>query len=215
MKNAKITVALAGFCVVLSFVIAWKLYDNSQKEKLGFLANENAEVFVRPYSPTMGPVDAPVYLVEFLDPECESCRAFYPYVKKIMKEFEGKVRLVVRYIPFHRNSKKAIAVMEASRKQNLYWEVMEIVFTTQPAWGDHHNPRPEKLWQFLPAVKGLDIAKMREDVKDFAIQQTIEMDFKDAKTLGVRGTPTFFVNGKKLENLGPDPLRAMIRAELK
>jgi protein-disulfide isomerase len=215
MKNQKLVVGVTAVVILIGFALAVFFYQNAQQSKLGFLAEENAETFVRPHSPTMGPVDAQVYLVEYLDPECEACRAFYPHVKKIMKEFEGKIRLVVRYVPFHKNSKHAIAVLEASKKQDKYWDVMDIMFKTQPAWADHHNPQPEKLFEFLPAIPGLQIVKLREDMKDPAIQKIIEQDFIDAKTLGVRGTPTFFVNGKKLTQFGPDPLRAMIRAELK
>lgn len=214
MKNQKITVIATAILVIVGFAAAIFFYQNAQQERYGFLAQENAETFVRDHSPTIGPKDAKVYLVEYMDPECESCRMFYPAVKKIMKDHKDKVRLVIRYVPFHRNSKFAIAILEASRKQNLYWETMEIVFKTQPAWGDHHNPQPEKLWGFLPAVPGLDIDKLKNDMKDDGIQKIIEQDMKDAQTLGVRQTPTFFVNGQKLQQFGYEPLLALIRSEL-
>lgn len=214
MKNQKLVVGISAAVVLVGFIAAVFFYNQSQSEKYGFLAQENAETFVRPHSPTMGPKDAKVYLVEYLDPECESCRKFYPLVKQIMKDFEGDIRLVIRYIPYHGNSKFVIALLEASRKQDKFWQTIEVSFRTQPQWGDHHNPRPEKLWQFITEVDGLDIAKLKEDMKDPAIQEVIKIDMEDSKTLGVRGTPTFFVNGKKLERFGIEPLRAMIKAEL-
>lgn len=214
MKNQKLIVGLVAVVVLIGFFAAAFFYNQSQNAKYGFLAEENAETFVRPHSPTMGPEDAKVYLVEYLDPECESCRAFYPPVKQIMKDFEGQIRLVVRYIPYHGNSKFVIAILEAARKQNKFWETIEVTFRTQPQWGDHHNPRPERIWGFLKEVDGLDIARLKEDMKDPSIQKVIETDIKDAQTLGVRGTPSFFVNGKKLEQFGVEPLRAMIKAEL-
>lgn len=214
MKNQKLVVGVVGALVLVGFFAAAFFYNQSQNEKYGFLAQENAETFVRPHSPTMGPKDAKVYLVEYLDPECESCRMFYPLVKQLMKDFEGKVRLVIRYVPYHGNSKFVIALLEASRKQDKFWQTIEVVFRTQPAWGSHHNPQPEKLWGFLTEVDGLDLSKLKEDMKDPAIQKVIETDIKDSQTLGVRGTPSFFVNGRKLEQFGIEPLRALIKSEL-
>lgn len=214
MKNQKLTIVITGLVIIIGFILAIFFYKQAQQQKYGFLAAENAETFVRPYSPTMGPENAKVYLVEFLDPECESCRMFYPAVKKIMADHPDQIRLVVRYVPFHGNSKFVIAVLEAARKQNKFWETLEISFKTQPAWGSHHNPQPEKLWGFLPAVEGLDINQVKEDMKDPRIQEIIDQDFKDAQTLGVRATPTFFVNGKKLTQFGYEPLLALIKSEL-
>jgi protein-disulfide isomerase len=214
MKNQKLVVGVVVAFVLIGFFAAAFFYNKSQNEKYGFLAQENAETFVRPHSPTMGPKDAKVYLVEYLDPECESCRMFYPLVKQLMKDFEGDVRLVIRYVPYHGNSKFVIALLEASRKQDRFWQTIEVVFRSQPQWGSHHNPQPEKLWGFITEVEGLDIAKLKEDMKDPAIQEVIAIDVKDSQTLGVRGTPSFFVNGKKLEQFGIEPLRAMIKAEI-
>ncbi len=214
MNKQKITVIATSALIIIGFILAVFFYQKSQQTKYGFLAKENAETFVRPHSPAMGPEDAKVYLVEFLDPECESCRAFYPAVKKIMEDHKGQIRLVVRYVPYHGNSKIVIAILEASRKQNLFWETLEMVFKTQPAWGDHHNPQIEKIWGFLAAVPGLDLDKVRQDMKADAIQKVIEQDVKDSQTLGVRGTPTFFVNGQKLQRFGYEPLLALIRSEL-
>ena len=63
----------------------------------------------------MGPDDAKVVLVEFLDPECEACRAFHPFVKQLMADYSGKIKLVVRYAPFHGSSKYVVRVLEAAR----------------------------------------------------------------------------------------------------
>ena len=215
MKNQKVIVGITASLILIGFVAAYFFYSNAQKAKYGFLAKENAETYIRPHSPMLGPEDAEVYLVEFLDPECESCRKFYPIVKNIMADHPGKIRLVVRYVPFHGNSKFVIAILEAARKQNKFWETLKVVFQTQLAWGSHHDPQPGKLWGFLPAVEGLDIPKLQEDMKDPAIPGIIKQDFEDARTLGVRGTPTFFVNGQKLQQFGEAPLRALIRSQFK
>ena len=161
-----------------------------------------------------GNSEAKVFVVEFFDPECETCREFHPYMYDIMSEFEGKIQLIMRYAPFHGNSILAVSILEGARKQDKYWEALEILYQHQPEWGDHHNPRPELIWNYLPRL-GIDIERLKNDMKDPAIQKIIEQDLKDGQTLDVRQTPTFFVNGKPLIEFGPDQLKQLIEAELK
>ena len=92
----------------------------------------SSAVLVRPHSPRLGPEPAKVTVVEFFDPECESCRAMYPIVKQVMSEFEGRMLLVIRYMPLHQNSVYAASLLEASRAQNKYWEFLEEMLARQP-----------------------------------------------------------------------------------
>jgi protein-disulfide isomerase len=164
---------------------------------------------MRSNAPSFGPKDAKVTLVEFLDPECESCRAFYPFTKKLLQQFPNDLRLVIRYMPLHKNSKKAIRILEASRLQNKYKETMDIFFEKQPQWGDHHHPRPELLWTYLPEI-GLDVEKVKRDILSPQIDHWIQKDIEDAKKLGVRRTPTFFINGQPLAEFGFQELEQAI-----
>ena len=213
MKNKLVVYFSVGLALVLAFVGASLLYQNSQKEKLNFLASEKSELFVRDYSPKYGNADAKVILTEFLDPECESCRAFFPVVKSLLDKFEGKVQLVVRYAPFHKNSKIAIRALEASRIQGKYWEALELLFYHQPKWGSHHDPKPELIFEYLPQL-GLDMEKLKTDMKSNKIKNIIEQDQKDLKALSVRATPTFFVNGRPLTEFSIEALHNLIQDEV-
>lgn len=184
-------------------------YQVQKAKKMQFLANKNFSLFVRSHSPRMGDSDAKVFMVEFLDPECEACRMIYPYVKELMKIYKGKVQLVVRYAPFHGNSEFAVRILEAARKQGKYWETMEIMFKHQPEWGNHHHPNPELIWDLLPQV-GVDAEQVKKDMNDPAIDNILKQDVEDLQALEVRRTPSFFVNGKPLEKFGPEYLRALI-----
>jgi protein-disulfide isomerase len=213
MKN-KTYLYIGSFALILGlFLLGTKLYKDSKNEALSFMAKEKAEVFVRPHSPRFGNPNAKVVLIEFLDPECETCRLFYPEIKKLIKEHKGKVQLVVRYAPFHGNSKIAVAAVEAARKQNLYWESLELLYKRQPEWGSHHNPRIDLIFEFLPAL-GLDIKKLKKDMENPAITKLIEQDVSDLKKLGVRATPSFFVNGRRLERFGLEYLKELIQDEI-
>ncbi len=200
--------------ILTLFLVGSKLYMNSKDKELSFLAAENSALFIRDYSPRFGNKDAKVFLIEFLDPECESCRHFYPYIKELLKEFGDKVQLVVRYAAFHGNSKTAIRAIEAARKQGKYWEALSLLFEKQPEWGSHHNPRIELIYDFLAGL-GLDMNQLREDMQDSSIDKIISQDTEDLKKLNVKGTPTFFVNGKKPPRFGLSHLREMLKEEVK
>jgi len=132
-KEVKILGAVV-IVVIIVAVIGANYYRRSvQNERITTNSNSNkstvnAENLIRQDSPTLGAADAPVTMVEFLDPECESCAAFAPVVKKILKDYDGKIRLVVRYMPLHPNSLSAATFTEAAGEQGKYWQAQEMLF---------------------------------------------------------------------------------------
>jgi protein-disulfide isomerase len=202
-------------CVVLglAFFLATAYYQEQQVEKYGFMAEKNAELFVRDHSPTLGSDDAKVFLVEFMDPACETCAAFSPFVKKIMAANPGKIKLVLRYAPFHDGADNFVKILEAARLQGKYWETLDVMFKTQGIWANHGHWQPERLWEVLPKA-GVDIAQIRKDMHDPAIAKIIAQDMADVKALNVQKTPGYFVNGKPLQNFGSRQLYQLIKSEL-
>lgn len=166
------------------------------------------------HSFSYGPENAKVTVVEFFDPECESCSAVSPYIKKEMKFYEGKVRWVFRYMPYHFNSKSAIAVLEAARKQNLFLESMELLFATQKEWGEKQVSMKNEIIEVVSKVPSMDKKRLLAELENSTTQQIIEQDAQEGKMAGVKGTPTFFVNGVILDRLDLDGLIARINAEL-
>ena len=212
MKKQFIVLISSGFLILL-FVLGVYIYKSQQAKKYGFMARENASTFVREHSQTLGSDDAKVYLVEFSDPACETCSAFHPFVKKLMAVNPGKIKLVIRYAPFHDGADYFVKILEAARKQGKYWETLDVMFKTQRFWASHHNPQPKLIWKFLPNA-GLDLEKIRNDMNDPEIAKLIQQDIADAKTLNVRKTPGFFVNGKPLPSFGYQQLRALVESEI-
>ena len=199
--------------LVLAFVIGGNYYKDQQSEKYGFLAQENAELFVRDHSQMLGSDDAKVYLVEFMDPACETCAAFAPFIKQIMAANPGKIRLVIRYAPFHDGADNFVKILEAARMQGKYWDTLDVMFKSQNVWASHHNYQPEKLWGFLPRA-GVDVEQIRKDMHDPAIAKIIAQDMADVKALNVQKTPGYFVNGKPLQSFGYQQLHQLIQSEL-
>jgi len=223
-KEIKI-LALIGVLVMVAAVIGANYYRESAQSKRRPTATADNRL-VRPDSPSLGPADAPVTLVEFLDPECESCGAFSPVVKKILKDYGGKVRLMVRYMPFHPNSRLAAAYTEAAGEQGKYWEMQEVLFRRQPEWGEIHGhgaqaaatarrePAPV-LFERYAAELGLDVERVRAAIAENRYASKVERDMKDGQSLGVSKTPTFFVNGRMLMRFSQQDLKSLIDEELK
>ena len=230
-KEYKILGAIAVVVIIGALVGASFYRKSVQQTPVGGNTNSGnskqaaafLETLVRPDSPTLGAAGAPVTLVEFLDPECESCAAFSPTVKKIMAQYDGKVRLVVRYMPLHPNSLRAATLTEAAGEQGKYWQMQELLFQKQPEWGTKHGPpsattqQPDvnALFEKYAMELGLDLAKVNSAVASNRFQAKLERDLKDGQNLGVRQTPTFFVNGRKLARLNESDLRALIDEELR
>lgn len=172
------------------------------------------QVLVRPHSPVIGPMDAPVTIVEFFDPSCEACRAFYPLVKRMMAEFPNDTRLVLRYAPLHEGSDEAIRIIEAARLQDKFLPVLEKLLFEQPQWAVHGKPDLEKAWSFAGAA-GLDVPRAKADASSPAIQAVLQQEVADMKAIALTGTPTFFVNGQRLLSLDPQDLLDRISAAVK
>jgi len=202
-------------CAVLGllFFFASTYYKGQQVEKYGFMAEKNAELFVRDYSPTLGSDDAKVYIVEFMDPACETCAAFEPFIKKIMAANPGKIKLVLRYAPFHDGADNFVKILEAARMQGKYWETLDVMFKSQGVWANHGQYQPEKLWDIIPRA-GVNVEQIRKDMHSPAIAKIIEQDMADVKALNVQKTPGYFVNGKPLQTFGYEQLHQLIKSEL-
>jgi protein-disulfide isomerase len=214
MKISKTLLVGIAAVLVAAFIVSANWYRGREASATDEVVSANAERLVRPYSVSLGPAGAPVTLVEFFDPECEGCRAMYPIVKQVMAEFDGQVRLVVRYMPLHGNSVYAATLLEAARAQNRYWEYLDIVMARQPEWGSHHAPRPDLLLTYATAA-GLDPEQLRIATTNPEIRTRIDQDQADGMALGANRTPTFFVNGQMLPQLGYGPLRAAVQAALR
>lgn len=204
-----------GGLLVLAFILAAFIYNEKRSGELASIAEENTvdNAFVRPYSQRTGPANARVAVVEFLDPGCETCAALAPHVKALVDAHPGKVQLVLRYIALHQGADVAVKMLEAARKQGRYWETLQLMFDHQSQWASHHHPAPEKLWGLLPSV-GLDMTRLQQDMQGTDVAHILRQDMADARTLGVRKTPGFFVNGKPLTRFGLRQLQDLVAAEV-
>lgn len=183
-------------------------------------ATTNAEILVRPDSWSLGPEDAEVTIVEFYDPECEACAAFAPILKRVTKAHEGRVRLVMRYMPLHSNSIRAATFTEVAGEAGKYWKAQEYLFQRQFEWGERHGALPDQqpdvaaLFEKYAVEVGIDPEKMKAAEADKRFLPKIERDRRDGQLLGATRTPTVFVNGRQIQGLSEQELKAAIEEEL-
>ncbi|TDO04345.1 DsbA family protein [Halomonas ventosae] len=169
---------------------------------------------VRSHSPVLGPEEAPVTIVEFFDPACEACRAFYPLTKRIQEEYPDQVRLVVRYTPFHGDlSDTAIRVLEVARRQDVFQPVLEALLARQSQWAAHGSFDEAAILD-IASEAGLDRAAAEEQLDSPEVQAVIDQDKEDVKANQIRQTPTFFVNGELLDPFGMQELVDAVNREV-
>ena len=206
MNQKTLFIAVAGL-LLLVFAVAVMMFQQNAP------GNQMQSVVEREGAPIKGPKDAKVTIVEFLDPECEACRAAFPAVKQLLEDYGNDIRLVVRYLPLHNNSVLAAAATEAAGLQGKYWEMQEELFSHQPDWGEQQTPQTELFIEYAEEI-GIDIEQFVNDLDNPDILAKIERDRADAQALGATGTPTFFINGQLVEPLGLDRMIEMIEENI-
>lgn len=212
--NAKKLIAFAVLIVLgLGFYLGMNVYRDRTQAEQDARVNVEKSRLVRMHTQIIGPQNAPVTIVEFFDPACETCRAFYPIVKQIMAQYPGQVRLALRYAPFHQGSDQVIKLLEAARKQDLFTPVLEALLAAQPEWADHHAPKLALAFKTAEDA-GLDLSRARRDMETPEIQAVLAQDVEDLTALQISQTPTFFVNGSSLPSFGPEQLARLVAEEV-
>lgn len=156
--------------------------------------------------------EAKVVFVEYLDFECEACRAYYPLIKQANDEFKNDVQFVARYFPNpgHKNAMTAALAVEAAGQQGKYWEMHDLVFENQKNWGEKQKADPTLFEAYAKKI-GLDMEKFKTDTKSNVTEARVQRDFEAGIALGIQGTPTFFLDGKKIDIEGYDDLKNKLR----
>lgn len=148
-----------------------------------------------------GQPNSPITVVEYLDFECEACRVYYPITKRLKEEYGDKVSFVVRYFPLpgHKNSMTSAMAVETAGKQGKFWEMHDILYDNQITWGEKQITDPALFIEYAKQI-GLDMEKYKNDIGSQEIKDRINRDKNSATSLGIQGTPTFFINGEKIPN---------------
>ncbi len=191
LTNVGLVVGLIAACVLIVFLLA---QPRTEPETTNF-----SPVTADDY--TKGAPDGGVVLVEYLDFECEACGAYYPIVKGLEEQFGKEVTFVARYFPLpgHRNGLPAALAAEAAARQGKFWEMHDMLFERQKDWGEKQAQTPE-LFEGYASELGLDMEKFRVDVASAEVKARVQRDIDSGRALGVNSTPSFFLDGERLQN---------------
>ena len=158
-------------------------------------------------SPIIGKKDAPVTIVEFSDFQCPFCGRFYSVIKDVLAAYPNQVRVIVKNfpLPFHPNARPAAKLAMAANEQGKFQGMMEALLTNG---GDVSDAKIKEYAKSL----GLDYNKLMADYKnkDAQWEKQIQDDMQLGSSVDVRGTPTFYLNGRKTNSRDISSFKAQI-----
>ena len=212
-RGSRRSIVFGLVIAALAIFAASYLFSSKSTQPSGGDDAGRTAALASPQSPTVGEATAKVHIVEFLDPACETCAAFFPMVKQVLAQNPGKIRLSVRHVALHEGSDYVVRLLEASRLQDKYWETLETLLATQSVWTEHHSVYPERALQAISNL-GLDLERLQADMNSAEVVERAQRDRADAMTLKVTATPEYFVNGRQMPSFGEQQLMTLIDEEL-
>ncbi len=161
-------------------------------------------------SPILGDESAPVTIAIYDDFECPYCAKSVPIVKQVVEKYQGRVKLAFKNFPLgsHRNARNAAITALAAKQQGKFWEVHDLLFE------NYNSLNPKKI-DDLAAQTGLDMEQLKQDRSDPQLNALITRDINEGTEIGVRGTPTIFINGRLLQERSMAGFSRMIEEELR
>lgn len=218
-NNAKLSIiAVSVAALVMATILITSGGDDSSQstgaEPTANASSTGADV-IRPNTQILQEGSSDVTVVEFLDFECEACRALFPIMEQLREEYDGEVTFAIRYFPIesHFNAKTAALAVEAASKQGALEEMYIKMYETQSEWSEQQTSKRDLFISFADDL-GLDVDQFTKDLDDPKTAKRVEFDQKEGESLGVSGTPTLFLNGQPFQ-AGPfDQMKAEIDAAL-
>jgi protein-disulfide isomerase len=181
------------------------------KEKSASMAKESGE------GHALGPSDAPVTMQEFGDFQCPPCGRLSEPINQLQHDYKEKLRLVFRNFPLinHLHAREAAYAAEAAGLQGRFWQMHDVLYREQAVWSNSADARA--LFAAYAGYIGLNTERFKLDMGSEKVKERVDADQKQGLSLGVKNTPTIFVNNKEIDpkSMNPTELRAAVDAALK
>ncbi len=196
MKTAR-QVAIWVLVAVFIGVVVWGIVKNttSTPSEPSALSGVSSSDWIK------GNNESNVVLVEYSDFQCPACGAYHPVVKQLVREFGNDVAFVYRHFPLrqiHPNADLSARAAEAAGAQGKFWEMHDLLFENQKEWSDQKNA-VDNFVKYAESL-GLNGEQFKSDIDSKEVKQKVNEDYNGGTLLKISGTPTFFLNGKKLQN---------------
>lgn len=203
---------IAGLVVIIVALFAYYFYALSNGQ-----VNTIQDITISNTDHVRGALNGTVTMVEFGDFQCPACGAYEPLVRKVMADNPTTLKIVFRHFPLtqvHQNALLAAKASEAAGVQGKFWEMHDMLYDNQQTWSAGLNARD--FFVNYAKTLGLDVAKFSNDINSKAIEEKILAEYQEGTKLGVQGTPSFFINGKKIENpQSPEAFNELIKQAAK
>jgi len=205
-----ITVLFVGSLVAMVFAS-----KNSSLPSPTATAKSNYEFVITESDHVKGPATAKVTIVEFSDFQCPACKSFAPIIDEVVKQYPLDVRFVYKHFPLktiHFRAESAAFAAEAASNQGKFWEMHDLLFENQDIWS---KKRGTGVFEEYALKIGLDVTQFKADIDSDQVKEKVRTVSKFGVEMGINSTPTFYINGKKIENpKNLDALKALIDAEI-
>lgn len=155
-----------------------------------------------------GKLDSKVTLTEYGDYQCSACKSFYPVTKQVKEKYADRVRFQFRNLPLtslHPNAFAGARAAEAADMQGKFWEMHDLLYENQDPYGQSgwvasKDPLSDYFVKYAEQL-GLNTATFKKDFASTAVNTRINADLDEFKaTKEQLSTPTFFLNGKKIDS---------------
>lgn len=158
---------------------------------------------VHPLDNVEGNASSTVVIIEYSDFQCPACRTYYAVMKALVAEFGGEVAFVYRHFPLtglHANAELAARAAEAAKEQGKFWEMHDLLFEKQNEWASASSNELETLLASYAKILNISVEKFKADWLAAKGRDFVRAQRNHAIKTGLQGTPSFFVNGKQIQN---------------
>lgn len=194
--NTQRILSWSAFIIVIGLIV-WGMIAASAKEKRESLGIMPVDV-VSDTDWVKGATTTGVTMVEYSDFQCPACAAYFPLIEEVYSKESSNFQFVYRHFPLsqHANAIPAAQAAEAAGKQGKFWLMYEKLFTTQDNWATSTDAKTV----FVGYAKELelDMTKFETDYSSKEVMAKIDADLKSGLKAGVNSTPSFYINGKKV-----------------
>ena len=166
----------------------------------------------------LGSPTATVTVEEFADYQCPTCGTIHPKLKELTGTYGNKIKFIFRSFPLtqiHKNAYDAAVAAEAAGIQGKFWAMQDLLFENRQEWENSNEAR--KIFEGYAQKLGMDVAKFQNDMLGYQTKSRVDEDMKRGRSLGINGTPTIYINGRKLtqEQMEVSAMRQLIDTKLK
>ena len=207
-RKAKIWAAWIATVVAIVFGLWWLVASSNSQSKAA--VPPSSEIVARDWR--RGGEQALAQIIEYSDFQCPACGTYFPIIQELTEEFGDSVRFAYRHFPLraiHPNAEAAARAAEAAGAQGAFWGMHDALFERQSEWSGARNPFDS--FAGYAALLGLDAARFEADYNSDAVKDAVRAHETAGRRLGVAGTPTFVVNGERIENpKSPEEFRALL-----